>query len=77
MCEYHTLTLVNASITDKALIHLLSNNIAFCYFMAVQLLYLLNLHLLFVKKSSQILCNFDQVLFEKASFLIKDEVVKI
>lgn len=75
LCGYHTLTLVNASLTDKALIYLLFSGIAFCYFTATQLLYLLNLHLLFVKKkSSQILCNFDEVLFEKATFLIKAEV---
>lgn len=73
---YRTLTLVNASLTDKALIYLLSNGIALCYFTAAQLLYLLNLHLLFVKKkkSSQILCNLDEVLFEKATLLIKAEV---
>ena len=77
MCGYNALTLVNDRLTDNALVHLLCSIIAFCYFTAEQLLHLLNLHLLLWKKSSQIFCKFDQIPFEIAAFVIKDEIVKI
>lgn len=74
-CVYSTLTLVNASLTNNALIYLLSNSISFCYFTAVHL----SLETSFVTCKRELTnpLRVDQIPFEITAFLIKDEVVKI